>query len=166
MNKAVRFRFVAWRSLLAGFTLMELMVTVAIVAILASIAYPSYSAYVAKGRRADVAVQLVAAQQWLERYYSQHYSYAVPEKIFAVQPFATSPHSGEGRTQYILTTSTATADAYVLTATRHVDGAMAQDVCGTFTVNSLGQKNLLGFSTSRFGAGDAGLAAAMAFCWP
>ena len=37
----------------AGFTLIELMITVAIIAILASVAYPSYRDHVAKGRRAE-----------------------------------------------------------------------------------------------------------------
>lgn len=36
----------------AGFTLIELMITVAVVAILAAIAYPSYEQYIRKGKRA------------------------------------------------------------------------------------------------------------------
>lgn len=42
-----------------GFTLIEVMITVAIVAILAAIAYPSYAAYVRKGKRATAEAALM-----------------------------------------------------------------------------------------------------------
>ncbi|RZA07773.1 MAG: prepilin-type N-terminal cleavage/methylation domain-containing protein, partial [Moraxellaceae bacterium] len=49
----------------SGFTLIEVMVTVAIVAILAAIAIPNYSQYVQKTRRTDAQEKLLdmAAQQ-------------------------------------------------------------------------------------------------------
>lgn len=58
-----------------GFTLIELMITVAIVAILAAIAYPSYQNSIKKSRRTEVkaAIQNVAAEQ--ERFYYKSNAY-------------------------------------------------------------------------------------------
>ncbi|MFO1370605.1 MAG: type IV pilin protein [Marinagarivorans sp.] len=58
-----------------GFTLIEVLVTVAIVAILAAIAIPSYSQYVQKTRRTDAQEKLLdmAAQQ--ERWFFSNNQY-------------------------------------------------------------------------------------------
>lgn len=63
-----------------GFTLIELMITVAIVAILASIAYPSYLDSVLKGRRAEGRTAALNLLQQQERYYTQTGSYLAFEK--------------------------------------------------------------------------------------
>ena len=62
-------------SRVTGFTLIELMITVAIVGILAAVALPSYKASVVKTRRADIQQRLVSYAQALERYYSTNGRY-------------------------------------------------------------------------------------------
>ena len=59
-----------------GFTLIEMMITVAIIGILAAIAYPSYTAHVQKSKRSDAMVSLQDMAQRQESYFLRNYSYA------------------------------------------------------------------------------------------
>ncbi len=108
-----------------GFTLIELMVTVAIIAILAGIAYPSYQGYITRSRRADgfSALQQFAAA--MERYYTTNGSYlgaaagggntgapAVPGTFQK----ATAPLDSSA-VYYNLTIQAATASTFTLRAT-------------------------------------------------
>lgn len=52
-----------------GFTLIELMITVAIVGILTAIAYPSYQSQIRKTRRADAEGAVTALAAAMERFY-------------------------------------------------------------------------------------------------
>ena len=58
-----------------GFTLIELMITVAVIAILGSLAYPSYQESVRKARRAEGRVTLMEVLQQQERYMTQYNTY-------------------------------------------------------------------------------------------
>jgi len=66
-----------WRSprKMLGFTLIELMITVAVIAVLASIAYPSYTAQVRKSKRAAAKAELVEYAQRAERQHTLNNSY-------------------------------------------------------------------------------------------
>jgi len=48
---------------IAGFTLMELMITLAIIAIIATVAMPNYSRYVQRGDRSDAIASMHAIMQ-------------------------------------------------------------------------------------------------------
>ncbi len=58
-----------------GFTLIELMITVAIVAILLSIALPSYRDYVLRGQLTEGITQLTDMRIKLEQYYQDNRTY-------------------------------------------------------------------------------------------
>jgi type IV pilus assembly protein PilE len=64
------------RNRLHGFTLMELLITIAIVGILAAIAYPSYQQYVQRAHEADAQSFLLTLSNLQERYLLDRRAYA------------------------------------------------------------------------------------------
>jgi type IV pilus assembly protein PilE len=162
MNRLISPRRNLWR----GFTLVELMITVAIISILASVAYPSYSEHVAKGRRADARAHLMTSQQWLERYYTERYSYASAGETTKNADFdaqtslVSSPSAGEGSAMYTLSVVVDGAN-YTLTATRQTGSPMASDRCGNLTLTKDGTRSVVSYDEDRFPT----LTAAVAACW-
>ena len=128
-----------------GFTLTELMITVAIIGILAAVALPSYREQVARGQRAQAQTQLMAAQQWMERLYSESFDYTKnaagtsSSTLLGQQSFSQSPPAGEGSAAYTIAVNAGTS-TYTLTATR--TGSMASDKCGNLTVTNTGIKGI------------------------
>jgi type IV pilus assembly protein PilE len=59
----------------AGFTLMELLITVAIVGILTKLALPSYQEYITRGKIPDALATLSAKQLSIEQFYLDNRTY-------------------------------------------------------------------------------------------
>ena len=59
-----------------GFTLIEIIVTLAIVGILATLSYISYASSVLKSRRADAQASLTTMMQAQERYFTENNTYS------------------------------------------------------------------------------------------
>lgn len=116
-----------------GFTLIELMITVAVVAILASIAYPSYQEQVRKTHRAQAKADLVEYAQLAERFHTVNNTY----ENFSL-PSAVSPREG-GAVRYNLELNPdPTQSTFVILAT--TTGAQASDRCGNLSLNQAGVK--------------------------
>jgi type IV pilus assembly protein PilE len=131
-----------------GFTLIEVMITVAIIAILASIALPSYSEYIAKGNRASARASLLEAQQFMERFYAVNDAYNMDKAGGAVAlplSLRTSPVESP---KYNISISASASNSYTLTAT-----PIGTDKCENLTLSNTGVK------------GRSGTALSVSDCW-
>jgi type IV pilus assembly protein PilE len=121
-----------------GFTLIELMITIAIIGILSAIAYPNYTEYIQRSNRAVAKAALLESQQFMERFYAANSRYstdeagtaspALPVRLQAVP--AESP-------KYNLTLSGLSTNSYLLTAT-----PVGTDRCGNLTLSHTGAKGI------------------------
>ncbi len=62
----------------SGFTLIELMITMAIIAVLAGIALPNYNAYITRGKLQEATSNLLAMRVKMEQYYQDNRMYVSP----------------------------------------------------------------------------------------
>ena len=118
-----------------GFTLIELMITVAIVGILSAIALPSYRSYIVKTRRTEVQQQLITAAQNQERYFTTNGRYT------AVAGTAGCGAAAPADTTFytFVAACPATNNTFTITATPVVGGSQASD--GTQGLDNSGAKS-------------------------
>jgi prepilin-type N-terminal cleavage/methylation domain-containing protein len=110
---------------LDGFTLIELMITVAIVAILTAIAYPSYRNYVLRGQVVSATNALSSMSANMERYFQDNRQYTsltagtAPMSPCDPAQLATSNTAGT----FTLTCPTYSTTSFTITATGTNGGA-------------------------------------------
>ena len=129
-----------------GFTLLELMITVAIIAILAAIGYPSYQEYVIKSRRGAVAVCLTEVSQFMERFYTTNlrYDQTIAGVAVALPPCAAGT---DVTNHYNVTLAAVGRTTYRLQAAPIGIQAVKDTKCGTLGTDNTGAKTKSGTET-------------------
>jgi type IV pilus assembly protein PilE len=121
-----------------GFTLIELMVTVAIVAILAAIAYPSYTQYVIRGKRAAAKAAMMDIANREQQFLLSNRVYA--DKTTLVNNGYVLDNDVSRSYTWDVTADN-TASPPIFTITLSPSGAQSAD--GPLTLNSRGEKTPL-----------------------
>lgn len=132
---------------LKGFTLIEMMITVAIVGILAAIAWPSYQESVKRSNRAEAKTELMDIAQRLQKCYTTYGRYDDPpgeDQCAVFDSLAAPGYTTRGRGFYIITIAPLGAatqrNSYILTATADIAPQTNDTGCESLTLTHTGQK--------------------------
>lgn len=139
-----------------GFTLIEVLITVAIVAILAAVALPSYNDYIRRGQIQEAFGALADYRAKMEQYYQDNRNYGSAAAC-ASDPTA-STWNGFLSTDYFsfsCATNTAAGDTLQQSYTLIASGRAGQAINHVYTINEKGER-----VTTKFKG-----AAVTAQCW-
>lgn len=140
-----------------GFTLVELMITLAILAIIMTIGYPLYQTQLEKARRTDARSGLTKLAMAQERYYGMFGSYADKKDKLNFGPdgkedgandiysykeaVSDLDYDGNGEPDYYTIEIGDDGDPTTFTITATATGSQTADEdCRLFTINQLGVK--------------------------
>jgi len=119
-----------------GFTLLELLITLAIVVVLGMIAITSYSRYTQRAHRVEAKEALLKIGQQQERHYTTHHRYLVGDT--ALQRFNGGRDVTSGG-RYTLEVS-GSDSAYTVTAQAMGAEALRDRQCRRFTLDHTGRQ--------------------------
>ena len=126
-----------------GFTLIEVLVTLAIVAILAGVAWPMYQGYVTKARRTSAAACATEAAHFMERFYTLNLRYDQDSGGGAVAlPSLNCATALQG--SYTVAVTNVTSVAYTVRAVPQGRQATQDAECGTLGVDQTGARTVSG----------------------
>jgi prepilin-type N-terminal cleavage/methylation domain-containing protein len=125
-----------------GFTLIELMITVAVIAILAAVALPSYQRYVARTQRAAASACLVEMGQFMERVYLTNLRY--DQNAGAATALPNTDCRDRTAARYTLALAAVAQRTFSLTATPQGAQASVDAGCGTLSLNQAGTRGVSG----------------------
>jgi type IV pilus assembly protein PilE len=124
-----------------GFTLLELLVTLAIVAILAALAWPGYGAIIQRAQRNDARLALMTIQHAEEVHYQRFNAYTEALTLSGASGgLGLDDHSDNG--SYALSVSTSDdGQHYSAMARTTAQGRQAADrACASFLIDETGQR--------------------------
>lgn len=99
----------------AGFTLIEVMITIAIIGTLAAIALPSYNDYILRGKLIEASNTLTTMRTTMEQYYQDNRTYLTVTSGTIDSP-CTTPTVNTGLKYFSVSCTVLTPTAYTLKA--------------------------------------------------